>query len=140
MLLEIGWITVDNASNNDTFLYHLERLLKERNIYFDAALRHIRSVHIIISLCMFIILCRCFPHIVNLACKAVLSAITNMDFAVKETEDDEFEGTSSDPIATLRSLIRAVRLFNTYDTLMMTYILSNRYGHLQFAVSGFHKS
>jgi hypothetical protein len=101
MLSKIGWITLDNASNNDTFLYHLERLLKERNIYFDAVLRHIRSVHIIISLRMFIILCRCFPHIVNLACKAILSTITNMDFAAKETEDEEFEGTLSDPIATL---------------------------------------
>ncbi|KAJ7830825.1 hypothetical protein B0H13DRAFT_1654922, partial [Mycena leptocephala] len=29
----------------------------------------------------------CFPHIVNLACKAVLGAITNMDFAAPEADD-----------------------------------------------------
>ena len=50
MLLKIGWITVNNASNNDTFLYYLKRLLKEWNIYFDAVLHHIQSVHIITSL------------------------------------------------------------------------------------------
>jgi hypothetical protein len=111
--LKIGWITLDNASNNDTFLCHLEKLLKDRNISFDAVLRRIRSVHIATSLHTFIIFCRCFPHIVNLACKAILSAITDMDFMAEETEDYAFEGTSSDPIAALRTLVRVVRPFIT---------------------------
>jgi hypothetical protein len=112
MFSKIGWITLDNTSNNDTFLYHLEKLLKEQNISFDAVCRRIRSVHFAISLHMFIIFCRCFPHIMNLACKAILSAITNMDFTAEETV---YEGTlSSDPIATLQTLIRVVRLSNSY--------------------------
>lgn len=124
MLSKIGWITLDNASNNDTLLYHLEKLLKERNISFDAVLRRIRSAHIAISLHITsIILCKCFPHIVNLTCKAILSAITDMDFTAEETEDYVSEGTSSDPIVTLRTPIRVVRLFNSYfDNLYMCLI------------------
>jgi hypothetical protein len=123
MLSKIGWITLNNASNNDTLLYHLEKLLKERNISFDAVLRHIRSVHIAISLRAFIIFCRCFPHIVNLACKAILSAITDMDFTAEETEDHVSEGISSDPIATLRTLVRVVRLFDPYFDDLYIYII-----------------
>jgi hypothetical protein len=51
---------------------------------------------------------------VNLACKAILSAITNMDFTVEETENYRSEGISSDPIATLQTLIHVVRLFDSY--------------------------
>lgn len=62
---------------------------------------------------------RCFPHVVNLACKAVLSAVTNLEFA-KETaqdyipEDIETEpvtfadSINRDPIATVRSMIWGV--------------------------------
>ena len=44
--------------------------------------------------------CRCFPHVVNLACKAVLAAITNMDFTADDAEDYNPSGTATDPIAT----------------------------------------
>lgn len=44
--LKIGWITLDNASNNDTLLYHLEKLLEERNIVFNSVVCRIRFVHI----------------------------------------------------------------------------------------------
>ena len=60
---------------------------------------------------------RCFPHIVNLACKAVLAAITHLEY-VKETADNYIptgpgpssftDAISHDPIATLWSLIMAV--------------------------------
>ena len=43
-LFQIGWITLDNASNNDTLLFHLEKLLAERSIKFDKTLRRIRFV------------------------------------------------------------------------------------------------
>jgi hypothetical protein len=56
---------------------------------------------------------------VNLACKAVLSAITNMDFLASnhrdtesDTSDDEYtlaEAIKCDPIANLRTLVRVVR-------------------------------
>lgn len=57
---------------------------------------------------------RCFPHIVNLACKAVLSALTNLDYAAEPSTDAEYtyslEAIENDPIATLRALIRVVSL------------------------------
>ncbi|KAJ7701897.1 ribonuclease H-like domain-containing protein, partial [Mycena rosella] len=46
---------------------------------------------------------RCFPHIVNLACKAVLGAITNMKFAAPEATDFR------DPVATVRTTVRVIR-------------------------------
>ncbi|KAH6906344.1 hypothetical protein BKA70DRAFT_1105770, partial [Coprinopsis sp. MPI-PUGE-AT-0042] len=53
----------------------------------------------------------CFPHIVNLACKAVLAKITNMDFA-KESELGSnptfLDDLEHDPVATLRGLIRSI--------------------------------
>lgn len=69
--------------------------------------------------------CSCFPHIVNLACKAVLHACTDEDLAQESNERDYAPDTSQplpqtfedavrrDPIATLRSLIRTVS-DNTY--------------------------
>ena len=49
---------------------------------------------------------RCFPHIVNLACKAVLAALSHTDYV--EDENAEAGTTHSDPIGTLRALVRAV--------------------------------
>lgn len=61
---------------------------------------------------------RCFPHIVNLACHAVLGAITDLDFAAENSVDfvpneDQpaatlEEALKRDPVATTRSLIRGV--------------------------------
>jgi hypothetical protein len=57
-------------------------------------------------------LIRCFPHIVNLACKAVLTAITNIEYI-----DDTVEGYADyepgiyqarDVIALVRSLVNKV--------------------------------
>jgi len=42
--VQIGWVTMDNASNNDTFMSKLEEELKLRNIPFDKVSRRIRSV------------------------------------------------------------------------------------------------
>jgi hypothetical protein len=43
-LLKIAWVTLDNATNNDTFMIHLETLLRDRNIPFDKVQRRIRYV------------------------------------------------------------------------------------------------
>jgi hypothetical protein len=54
----------------------------------------------------------CFPHIVNLACKAVLNAITNLKYVDDTVEDyEEYEPSvfGRDCIATVRSLVNAVR-------------------------------
>jgi hypothetical protein len=54
----------------------------------------------------------CFPHIVNLACKAVLAAITNLKYAEDLAEGyEDYEpayANSKDCIATVRSLVNAV--------------------------------
>lgn len=41
---QIGWVTLDNASNNDTFMTKLEELLHARNISFHRIKRRIRCV------------------------------------------------------------------------------------------------
>ncbi|KAH7904017.1 hypothetical protein BJ138DRAFT_1019726, partial [Hygrophoropsis aurantiaca] len=60
----------------------------------------------------------CFPHIVNLACKAVLSAITNINFAKDNAAnfvpggpppDDFLAAVNRDPIATVRTVGRVIR-------------------------------
>jgi len=64
---------------------------------------------------------RCFPHVVNLACKAVLSAITRIEYAAENAGDyvpivigprstTFAEAITRDPIATLRSLVRGVHM------------------------------
>lgn len=60
---------------------------------------------------------RCFPHVINLACKVVLAAITHMEYA-KDIAGDYVpsglclttfvEAISRDPIATVCSLVRGV--------------------------------
>jgi hypothetical protein len=55
----------------------------------------------------------CFPHVVNLACKAILSAISKLDAYVDfddDTADDNstfMETLKQDPIAAIRILIKA---------------------------------
>ena len=39
---QIGWVTLDNASNNDTFMLKLEEELKRRGIPFDRVKNRIR--------------------------------------------------------------------------------------------------
>ena len=59
-----------------------------------------------------VILFSCFPHIVNLACKAVLVAITNLKYAEDLAKGyknyEPAYANSKDCIATVRSLINAV--------------------------------
>ncbi|KAJ6610156.1 ribonuclease H-like domain-containing protein, partial [Mycena sp. CBHHK59/15] len=62
---------------------------------------------------------RCFPHIVNLACQAVLGAITDMDFVAPEAADfvprpadaapTFMDTVQCDPVATVRTTVRVIR-------------------------------
>ncbi|KAF7327405.1 HAT family dimerization domain-containing protein [Mycena kentingensis (nom. inval.)] len=96
---KLGWITLDNASNNETFMAALEVALRRENIRFDAGTRRIR----------------CFPHMVNLACKAVIEAISELDF-VGYGEDDSIlhrtvlQGIERDLFDAVRSIVRVVRI------------------------------
>jgi len=64
---------------------------------------------------------RCFPHVVNLVCKAVLSTITHIKYAAENAGDyvpiaigphsmTFAEVITCDPVATLRSLVRGVHM------------------------------
>lgn len=91
----------------------LESILQKRKIKFHCLERRIRfenSYSIFIIFFFKFISFSCFPHIVNLACKAVLAAITNLNYV-----DDTVEGYEDyepvfgrDCIAIIRSLVNAV--------------------------------
>ncbi|PPQ71742.1 hypothetical protein CVT24_006506, partial [Panaeolus cyanescens] len=93
----VGWVTLDNASNNDTMMTSLEELLRSRDIEFRAEDQRIR----------------CFPHIVNLAVQSILSAVTNLDYAKDDAQDFDPNPDSHtqrrDVIALLRTLINKIR-------------------------------
>ena len=61
--------------------------------------------------------CRCFPHVVNLACKAVIEALNRVNYAndilnaTNTNTVNNSEPLFSDPISKIRSLIRAVSSF-----------------------------
>jgi hypothetical protein len=76
---------------------------------------------------------RCFPHVINLACKAVLAAVTKIELAEETAEDHVPDPTGRappprhfqdamkrDPIASLRSLVRNVCIFTVI--LICSYI------------------
>ncbi|KAF5347876.1 hypothetical protein D9757_013414 [Collybiopsis confluens] len=80
LLNKIGWITSDNASNNDTFMACLSQSLRAHrpDFIWDPRERRIR----------------CFAHIVNLACKALLA---------------ELEGMGHQALPRLRQLVKTIR-------------------------------
>ena len=98
---------------------HLEQLLQCQNIAFSYKENHVRY-WLSFSFSSFAtekLAPRCFPHIVNLACKAVLTSITNMEYTSKQATEYVLEGMPADsvmnaidhdPIATLQSLIQMV--------------------------------
>ena len=62
----------------------------------------------------YIVFQRCFPHIVNLACQAVLKLIMNMEFAAEDaTNYIPVPGVDWDPIAMIWTVVRVVSLFIT---------------------------
>jgi hypothetical protein len=75
----------------------------------------------------------CFPHVVNLACKAILSAISKLDYGSVDfddnnTDDDTFmDSLKQDPVAAIRVLIKAasviglVFMFNT-DAVFIRFV------------------
>ena len=69
----------------------------------------------------------CFPHIVNLACKAVLEAITNLEYVDETVEGyEDYEPgvfAGRDTIALVRSLVNALNaIYNQILLLLMKYI------------------
>lgn len=89
----------------------------------------------------------------NLSCKAVLSAITAMEFAADKAPDyvpsedvpdpgaSFADSISRDPIATVRTLVRVVN--SNFKNLSSTFCIANkafyRYGHQPFDNSTFRR-
>ena len=80
---------------------------------------------------------RCFLHIVNLACHAILKAVTKLKYAAKNAEDyvpkDEDpvpatfkEVLKCDPVATTCSLIQGVSLYITPESAVLSL---HRFSH-----------
>jgi hypothetical protein len=90
----------------------LERLLGQKKIPFHRVQRRIRYTCLLFYFVntheAFI---RCFPHIVNLACKAVLGVLTELKY-IDETqegyEEYDLNTFSRDCIALIRSMVTAV--------------------------------
>lgn len=85
---------MDNASNNETMMKELERLLLLRDIPFDAADRKIM----------------CYSHVVDLSSGRVINAVSSQ---ATNGEDSDTGGDSDspalDPIAHARKVVRAIR-------------------------------
>ncbi|KAF5375704.1 hypothetical protein D9615_009361 [Tricholomella constricta] len=94
----LALITMDNTSNNNTMMDELERILRSRGIPFDAD----RD-----CIC-------CFPHIINLACQAILEALKQtpalgLSFATGSTTKSYLQSLKTDLIGTCRSVVAACR-------------------------------
>lgn len=81
----------------------------------------------------------------NLACKAILGAITDMDFAAPEADDfvppldpaDNFlAAVGGDPVATIRTTVRVVR--QSVDP-TFAQLMTDRSGRLLYGVSIFRR-
>ncbi len=65
----------------------LERLLGQRKIKFHHTRRRIRYTFMLSFIInTYEVFIRCFPHIVNLACKAVLGVLTELKY-IDETQE-----------------------------------------------------
>ncbi|KIJ93508.1 hypothetical protein K443DRAFT_111958 [Laccaria amethystina LaAM-08-1] len=82
-------VTLDNASNNNTFMIMLAAELRALHIPFNAVKCRIH----------------CFPHIVNIACKAVLASI--MEHSNGSLTQDVF--SDSNHVATICALVNAIQ-------------------------------
>lgn len=116
---QVGQVTMDNASNNNTMMEELERELTKRGISFHRDGNRIRYVD---SLCCIQIAdimtpFRCFPHVINLAVQAFLVEMKRspswpLDHMPDNTTDDMYKYTyalNRDLISTTRNIVSACR-------------------------------
>ncbi|PIL24443.1 hypothetical protein GSI_14197 [Ganoderma sinense ZZ0214-1] len=96
--LKVGCITLDNASNCDTMLRELEQLLKEKipDVEFDQDGNHLR----------------CFPHVVNIAVKHGLRALTEADSEAPSTSGAEAPTIVDGNLATVPSESSTARVLD----------------------------
>ncbi|KEP45315.1 putative transposase, partial [Rhizoctonia solani 123E] len=105
---KVGYITLDNASNNNTMMRELAGSLKAHGLVFDADLNRLQ----------------CFPHILNLAVQAITSALSESakrhrqkmreaGLYVSSAEERYLDALESDPLEAIRTSIHACRASGT---------------------------
>jgi hypothetical protein len=105
---KVGHFTLDNAANNETMMYELQRRLQEREIVFDAADRKVM----------------CYAHIVNLSSGRVIAGLTKVaidsdadwsgpPLPYSPTEQTYDEAIARDPISLGRTVVRIIRASGT---------------------------
>ena len=77
--MQVGHITLDNTSNNETWMKGLETILLARDIPFDWADNHIMCLfmHILHCIKLTLALFRCFPHVIQICCDHMIDSITD---------------------------------------------------------------
>ncbi|KAG6864121.1 hypothetical protein C0991_012332 [Blastosporella zonata] len=93
IISSIGQITMDNASNNNTLMEAVEDILQTQKIPFNRDGNRIR----------------CFPHIVNLACQAIMDAlkITPAAHGLNPANFQYLKSLELDLIGICRSVVNA---------------------------------
>ncbi|KAK0436854.1 ribonuclease H-like domain-containing protein [Armillaria borealis] len=111
----------------------LETLLWQQGMSFDAVKRHIW----------------CFAHIMNLACKAVLTTITNLDHALDRGHGSDFipppghatnfhAACQHDPIATIRTVVHVIRASSIQHQIFSEILEALEADNLQLFLSFFY--
>lgn len=102
MIHQAGHWTLDNASNNGSFLTSLKAIYSRRhpNLLFDDEDSRIA----------------CFPHVVNICVQHTIAALNNTDTNEDEEEEREDDDTNiqnpnvpTDLLGKIRSLVKAIR-------------------------------
>lgn len=106
-LHQIGWFTLDNASNNKTMMQELAKMLAARDIPLDATKNRIM----------------CFPHVVHLCVQDVIHVFSNakpsdlnsvfdanlFDSDDPSKKDDYVAAVAGHPINKAREMVRNIR-------------------------------
>ena len=117
---KVGHFTMDNASTNQTMMQELEKILKKRDIDFDATDRQVM----------------CYGHIVNLSSGRVIEKASSSNSTADDDEvrprptppnspDQSYDdAVARDPIALGRNVVRVIRASgtrrNTFNELIET--------------------
>jgi hypothetical protein len=121
--MQVGHFTLDNASNNETWMKGLETILLSRDIPFDWADNRIMCLFTRILHCITLTLTlfRCFPHVIQICCDHMIDSITDTNLAdtaaefvalIPSPDPDRQtfeEAVRRDPIALGRAVVRSIR-------------------------------
>ena len=114
----IGCIPADNAANNDTLCIALSELLNDKIIASGSS-----SLEIWDALQCRI---RCFPHIINLACKAILSGFQPNDTVSNDFDNPPTEGNSVNISNLLQRIRFAIKKLRSSPSQKRAYMLQCR--------------